>query len=59
MYYALYATPSKEQGRLNIQTFFFSKFGSNLMSHNPMRSIILESVSQSHRIVTYQVRIKF
>jgi hypothetical protein len=46
-------------GVLNIQIFFFSKFGFNLICHNFMRSIILKSVLQSHRIVTHQFGTKF
>jgi hypothetical protein len=39
--------------------FFFSEFGFNLMCHNPMRSIILGSVPEFHRIVTHHVGTKF
>jgi len=39
--------------------FFLSEFGFNPMCHNPMRSIILESVPESQRIMTYHVETKF
>jgi hypothetical protein len=44
---------------LDIQTLFFLEFSSNLMCQNPMRSIILRNVSQSHRIVTHQIGTNF
>jgi hypothetical protein len=37
---------------------FFPKFGSNLMCHNPIRSI-LRNVPQFHKIVTHHVGTKF
>jgi hypothetical protein len=48
-----------QRGMLDIQTLFLLEFGSNIMCHNPMKSIILENLSQSHRIVTHQVGTKF
>jgi hypothetical protein len=40
--------------------FFLSlEFSFDIMCHNPIRSIILESVLKSHRIVTHQVGAKF
>jgi hypothetical protein len=43
----------------HLNIFFFSEFGFKLMCHNSMRSIILESVPQTHRIVIYQFGTKF